>query len=72
MGGRDLATRVKAEFWKQAFQVRYCYLFSPEFKKHLDPQWQHSDKDIPRPANMYRDWRTIEALAVKPQLDLFQ
>ena len=68
--GKELAKCVKAEFLKQEFRVHYCYLFSPVFKRHLDPLWQLSGKDMPRPKHMYRDWKAIETFAAEHQPEL--
>src|SRR5690606_18481446 len=47
--GHNMATQVKQRFSSRVYDVRKCYLWAPSFKKYMDPQYESSSQDEPRP-----------------------
>lgn len=55
--GRDQWTLWIASFQSGAWRVSDGYLWSADFKKYLNPNFQPSAQDMTRPPQVYRDHR---------------
>jgi hypothetical protein len=54
----------------RSLDVPRCYLWSPQFKRYIDPTYQPSPQDVKRPVDLYNDWLPIKADAIIRELGL--
>lgn len=51
--GRNILDRVTSRYRSGELEVRRCYLWTPKFKKHIDPAYEPSDRDRVRPEDAF-------------------
>ena len=54
--GLDLYAAAMRGGREHVLDVRRCFLWSPHFKVHIDPDYQPSPHDVKRPDDLYEDW----------------
>lgn len=57
--GRDVLDRSKAHFRAQTWAVSMCFLWTPKFKRIIDPLYSPSDADLRNPKENETKWLGI-------------
>jgi len=68
--GIDIHQRTLGKFLEGSWKAHRCYLWTPTFKKLMQPSYLPSKNDLARPFNVYRDLQEFNANRLLAQFDL--